>query len=70
MYGTGCGLRETEHRIVFMYLKQKIRKKGRKEKAPYQGINSFSVMRIEEPGNINKLPKQLRKCMWKEGGKW
>lgn len=26
-------------------------------------------MRIEEPGNINKLPKQVRKCIWKEGEK-
>ena len=26
-------------------------------------------MRIEEPGNINKLPKQVRKCILKEGEK-
>ena len=46
------------------------KKKRQERKGSLPRYQQFLSDEDREPGNINKLPKQLRKCMWKEGGKW
>lgn len=56
MYGTGCGLRETDDGIIFMYLKQKIRKGSLPR---YQQFLSDEDRRTWEYQQITKTGEEM-----------